>query len=86
MIQQSTNIRRKTSVEKLLQPGVEGEIRRCQYYVLPKNACLLACPFMWALTLHSHGEQVGTSETANGVYWRSRKVLGDSTALTAPSS
>lgn len=30
--------------------------------------------------------KVGTSETANTVYWRARKVLGDSTALTAPSS
>jgi hypothetical protein len=30
--------------------------------------------------------QVGTSETANAVYWRARKVLGDSTALTAASS
>ncbi|CAN6196624.1 unnamed protein product [Urochloa humidicola] len=30
--------------------------------------------------------KVGTSETANAVYWRARKVLGDATALTAPSS
>jgi len=29
--------------------------------------------------------KVGTSETANAVYWRARKVLSDSTALTAPS-
>ncbi|CAL5077459.1 unnamed protein product [Urochloa decumbens] len=30
--------------------------------------------------------KVGTSETANAVYWRARKVLGDSTALITPSS
>jgi len=30
--------------------------------------------------------KVGTSETANAVYRRARKVLSDSTALTAPSS
>jgi len=29
--------------------------------------------------------KVGTSETANAVYWRARKVLSDATALTAPS-
>ncbi|KAL6880370.1 hypothetical protein ACP4OV_011935 [Aristida adscensionis] len=28
--------------------------------------------------------KVGTSETANAVYWRARKVLGDSTALATP--
>jgi len=30
--------------------------------------------------------KVGTSETTNAVYRRARKVLSDSTALTAPSS
>ncbi|OEL26508.1 hypothetical protein BAE44_0012475 [Dichanthelium oligosanthes] len=30
--------------------------------------------------------KVGTSETANAVYWRARKVLSDSTALTSSSS
>ncbi|CAM0905137.1 unnamed protein product [Alopecurus aequalis] len=28
--------------------------------------------------------KVGTSETSNGIYWRARKVLNDSTALTTP--
>ncbi|KAF8698975.1 hypothetical protein HU200_034803 [Digitaria exilis] len=35
---------------------------------------------------HNLELKVGTSETANAVYWRARKVLSDSTALTAPSS
>uniref|UniRef100_A0A0E0JUE7 Suppressor of forked domain-containing protein n=1 Tax=Oryza punctata TaxID=4537 RepID=A0A0E0JUE7_ORYPU len=30
--------------------------------------------------------KVGTSETANAIYWRARKVLGDSTALDIPHS
>lgn len=64
----------------------ERELWRNYYSMELKVRLHIANMFALAdITLALHN-QVGTSETANAIYWRARKVLNDSTALAIPCS